>query len=229
MITANVFRRTFFIKFGQSTGTAFTVDCDGRQYLITARHVVDGIANGATIGIRRHGQWHDKSVQVVGYGDPARLEEDVAVLALPDQISPSFQMEPTSSGLIWGQDVFFLGFPYGLATEKAPNEGYPLPLIKRALMSGTTNENLEVFLLDGHNNPGFSGGPAVFKPATTNSNEFRVFGIVSAYRQEHTPITFQGKQTGLTSSTNTGIVICPSIKRATDFIEANPIGATITY
>jgi hypothetical protein len=41
------------------------------------------------------------------------------------------------------------------------NDGYPLPLIKGALMSGSAGYGTgkpETFLLDGHNNPGFSGG-----------------------------------------------------------------------
>jgi hypothetical protein len=57
MITANVFRRTFFIKFGQFTGTAFTVDAENKQYLVTARHVCEAIKNGDSIGIFHKGAW----------------------------------------------------------------------------------------------------------------------------------------------------------------------------
>ena len=38
MITVNVLHRVFFIK-AQSYGTAFTLDKEGKQYLVTARHV----------------------------------------------------------------------------------------------------------------------------------------------------------------------------------------------
>lgn len=229
MITANVFRRTFFIKYGQSTGTAFTIDHGGKQYLVTARHVCPSIADGNTIAVYRHGQWLDWPVKVVGAGTPGNLEDDVIVLALDAQVSPSFSMPATSAGLVWGQDVYFLGFPYGLHTANAPNDGYPLPLIKRALMSGSVGQQVETFLLDGHNNPGFSGGPAVFRPVGSPNGEFRVFGIVSAFKSENIPITFQGNQTGLSSPANTGIVVCPAIKRAVDFIEANPIGPALSY
>src|SRR5712691_1662146 len=40
LITANFIHRTFRIRCGPSIGTAFTVDIDGRQYLVTARHVI---------------------------------------------------------------------------------------------------------------------------------------------------------------------------------------------
>lgn len=229
MITANVFRRTFFIKYDQSTGTAFTIDHDGRQYLVTAAHVCPGISNGDTIAVKQHGQWFDWPVQVVGAGTPGKLEEDVLVLALDTQVSPSFSLPATSADLVWGQDVYFLGFPYGLHTENAPNDGYPLPLVKRALMSGHVGQHPGTFLLDGHNNPGFSGGPAVFRPFGSPHKEWCVFGIVSAFKSENIPITFQGSQTGLSSPANTGIVVCPEIKQAVGYIEANPIGPALTY
>ncbi len=47
MTIANILNRTFHMSYGGSTGTCFTVDVDGRQYLVTARHVVqstDGLA-----------------------------------------------------------------------------------------------------------------------------------------------------------------------------------------
>lgn len=135
----------------------------------------------------------------------------------------------TSANLVWGQDVYFLGFPYGLHSSGDVNDGYPLPLVKRALMSGNIGEqpNPEVFLLDGHNNPGFSGGPVVFRPANNPNHEFRVMAVVSAFKTEDVEIKFQNEKTGLTSATNTGIVVCPSIKQVMDMIAANPNGANI--
>ncbi len=225
MITANVFQRIFFIRYGSQTGTAFTVDQEGRQYLVSARHLCPDLEGTGHIEVCREGVWEPISVTVVGAGRPGELAEDVIVLATPRQLSPSLPMPATSAGLIWGQQVYFLGFPYGMSNHIQMHGGYPLPLIKQATMSGTVGQKLETFLLDGHNNPGFSGGPAVFKPI--NSDELRVFGIISAYRTQQVEITFEGKPTGLSSVTNTGIVVCPSIKRATDFIEANPIGPNV--
>ena len=34
--------RTFYIKNGSETGTAFLIDYKGGEYLITARHVIEG-------------------------------------------------------------------------------------------------------------------------------------------------------------------------------------------
>lgn len=225
MITANVFQRTFFIKSGNSTGTAFSIDVDNRRYLVTASHVCADGENTTEIQIYHEATWKNLPVKVVGMGDPTRLDADIAVLAADTVIGAAHPLPASSEGLIWGQDVYFLGYPYGLHTLANVNGGFPLPLVKRALMSGSVGTEFEVFLLDGHNNPGFSGGPVVFKPS--GSQQFSVMGVVSAYRTEEMPVTLNGQPTGLAGAANTGIIIAPSIKRATDMIESNPIGPTI--
>ena len=49
--TSNIGQRTFQFAFGESQGTCFTVDHDNRQYIVTARHLVDRITNTAKIKI----------------------------------------------------------------------------------------------------------------------------------------------------------------------------------
>jgi hypothetical protein len=43
---------------------------------------------------------------------------DVAVSPLESPLTPDFPLPATSKGMTWSQQVFFLGFPYGLATEQ---------------------------------------------------------------------------------------------------------------
>ena len=57
MITSNVIQRTFHILGGEATGTAFAIDRDNRQYLITARHVVKDFTSSSTIGIFHERRW----------------------------------------------------------------------------------------------------------------------------------------------------------------------------
>ena len=227
MITANVFRRTFFIKFGNSKGTAFAIDIENRQYLITARHVVEGVNDKDKIEIYHEKTWKPISIVVVGMGKAEKLDTDIAVLATDVKLAPSHPLPATADELVFGQRVYFLGFPFGLHTTTKISNGYPIPIVKGALMSGTEEDNGTrgvVFLLDGHNNPGFSGGPVVFKSAEKHELEFKVLGVVSGFRTENIPITFMGKKTELASKANTGIIVCPSIKQATEMIRANPIG-----
>lgn len=45
------------IKLGGSAGTALTIDRAGRQYLVTAPHVLNGFEVGGTIGIWQDQRW----------------------------------------------------------------------------------------------------------------------------------------------------------------------------
>jgi hypothetical protein len=81
------------------------------------------------------------------------------------------------------QDAYFLGYPYGLHAEGGSlNAHFPLAIVKKACLSMFALGGPDAYiLLDGHNNPGFSGGPVVFAPngqgAPTN-----VAAVVSGYK-----------------------------------------------
>jgi hypothetical protein len=60
----------------------FTLDIDKKQYLVTARHVCNGIREGESIGIFHQGKWRNEPIKIVGLGAENRLDTDVAVLAL---------------------------------------------------------------------------------------------------------------------------------------------------
>jgi hypothetical protein len=66
---------------------------------------------------------------------------------------------PSADGLVLSQDVYFLGYPL---PERVRLVG-TLPFVKRGIASGRAEINgVHVWLVDGHINPGFSGGPVVF-------------------------------------------------------------------
>lgn len=230
MITTNVFQRTFHIKRCASEGTAFAIDRGSKQYLITARHVTEGIRSGDEIEIFHERQWKNLAVNVVGVGTGS---VDVAVLACPIQIAPLYPLEATSVGLICGQPVFFLGFPFGLdGGGEQINRGLPLPFVKAGIVSAFASEN---FYIDAHGNQGFSGGPVVFMPNNQSVNqnaEYKVAGIVVHYPVRYIPIVNEcgdtivdnyGKPIGYTPE-NPGIVVAVDIRHATNLIDMNPIG-----
>ena len=43
--STNILQRTFYMKFGKSTGTCFTIDIDNHQYIVTAQHILKGNNN----------------------------------------------------------------------------------------------------------------------------------------------------------------------------------------
>ena len=137
--------------------------------------------------------------------------------------SPDLPVVPSSKGLTYGQDVYFLGFPYGVLSQIIFSEaGYPLPLVKKAILSAFAGD---CYSLDGHNNPGFSGGPVIYgRDGSTPQN---VVAIVSGYRFGPEPIHHGENETPLTYRHNTGIIITYKIEKALDMVNANPIGAQI--
>jgi hypothetical protein len=128
-------------------------------------------------------------------------------------------------GLALGEDLYFLGFPYGIVMDFAQlNNGYPLPLCKRACVSalGGTMPNFPDMLLDGHNNPGFSGGPVIY--SRSGPTGFMVAGVITAFMAMREPVHAQGTPTPFTYNYNTGIIHAYSIEHAVNMIKANPIG-----
>jgi len=218
MITANVIHRVFRIRFGKSEGTAFTIEVGQREYLVTARHMVEPIQDSAEIEVFSNGIWTPLRVNLVGH---APDDADVSVVAASRQLTPlNLPMEATHEGLTYGQDVYFLGFPYGfLGKYILGPEGYPLPFVKKATLSLFDGK---VFFLDGHNNPGFSGGPVVFaKPFT---HEYKVAAVISGYRAVQEPVYAGSQPSNLMYLDNTGIIVSHTIYAAMEMIRANPIG-----
>ena len=128
MITTNILSRIFHIAWGGSTGTAFAIDYASKQYLVTARHVVKGIDSGDAIRVFHEEQWKNLAVDVVGIGDG---DADAAVLSCPIRISPSLDLAASQANRTYGQQVFFLGYPYGMDSgDEKINRGLPLPFVK---------------------------------------------------------------------------------------------------
>ena len=218
-ITANILQRTFHIRYGDNSATCFTIDVDSRRYLVTAKHVVGSIQDGETVEISHNGHWKPMTVRVVGHGAG---DLDVSVLAPQVLFGASHVLRTTTANLVLAEDVYFLGFPYGWSSNVgALNGGFPMPLVKKAIVSalGIGDEPL---LLDGHNNPGFSGGPVARRG---NSAEQTVIGVVSGYRSEWRNVLDGAGNTGpYVHIINTGIVIVNDIRHVISLITDNPIG-----
>jgi S1-C subfamily serine protease len=217
VITANVWERVVRVVCGSGSGTGFTLDHEDGQYLVTARHVVK---SGAPVRVLVRGK--AAPVQLTPLMVPVP-KADVAVFHLDRPITPpDLPLAADMDGMVFGQDAYFLGFPLGMTFDLGDEY---FPLVKRCTVSGTTQhyEDRTILLLDGWNNPGFSGGPVVFRPYTAAGmrEPMRVAGIVTAYRTEAEPVTEAGRAVPRAEvRLNTGIIIAEQIMRATDAIEA---------
>ena len=176
------------------------------------------------VRIFHDGQWKGLPCQMVGIAPDA----DTAVLAPGLQLAPSFPLESTMADLAFGQQVFFLGFPLGMMWGGGEmNRDFPFPLVKSGVLSAIEVGTPSRIWVDGHNNPGFSGGPLIFIPPQeqfARGRAYRVAGIITGYRVSALPVyNQQGRQIGMLPE-NSGIVLAYGIQAALDLIEANPIG-----
>jgi len=237
MIPYPVIERVFRISFGNSQGSCFAIEYDDRQYLITAAHCVKGIRDTDEIQIWRAKEWTPLKVGVVGidYG------KDIAVLAASEQMCFAYGVQLGLRGLCLGQDVFFVGFPFGLSVPSlvpagAVDNKYPIPIVKKATVAALPmNATPADVVLDGINNRGFSGGPVIFQMRgdTTIENgivlrRYRVAGIVSGYIMTDEPVQMEGKSLKPTVAENTGLIKVVNISRAMRMIVEKPIGAAIS-
>ncbi|WP_353632526.1 serine protease [Pseudomonas canadensis] len=226
MITSSIIQRTFSIKAGDSSATGFTVDIDNLQYLVTAKHVIENLNKEDGLDVYHDGQWKELPIKKLWMSDSGA---DLALISFHQQISPSHKvnLEP-HSGYFLSQTAYFLGFPFGLKLEAGQtNNGYPVPFVKSAIISSFTlsKTGSETIFLDGLNNPGFSGGPIV----TTNpDHSTNIIGVVSGYRYSNDPIHINGKDSGLTYKSNTGLVIGYTIKEILDEARSSQSGAPLT-
>lgn len=229
-ITSNAIFRTFLIRWLDDTGTGFTIDHEQRQYLLTARHVVEGIESGNSVLIFHDNQWKSLPITVVGIGEG---DIDITVLACSIPLSPSYPLHATTYSLAYGQEVSILGYPFGIHFGgEEINRGIPLPIVKAGIVSAIEHGDVNRVILDVHGNEGFSGGPLLFVPADNRNEELHVAGIVSSYLSRRRPIVdsernalknHKGEPIAYVEE-NLGFSVAIGIRHALDLIEANPIG-----
>ncbi|MCY4523397.1 MAG: hypothetical protein OXB84_01530 [Halobacteriovoraceae bacterium] len=224
MIYRESLHRTYLIKnVSDKTGTCFTIDIDKKQYLCTAKHLLEDF-KGDYIDIMRNKQWIKLPVSLVGYGSK---NSDIIVLASKTQLSPNYLLTTEENIVGLGLDVYFLGFPFGYICSdgKTVNQGFPIPFVKKAIVSAVEVDNACVsLLLDGHNNLGFSGGPVIYTDHSTKKTH--VISIISAYRCEYQSVFDQQNEMKMPfqALANSGIIVSYSIQHALDAIANNPIG-----
>lgn len=225
-VTANILSRVLALRSGSLQGSGFTIEVEGRQYIVTAKHMVPGTNQLADVSIYRSEKWGQLSMRVL------RSEEaDVAVLVPPFVVTPSLPLVYGSEGTMLSQEVFFLGFPDMLSSDVPAdlNNGFPIPFIKRGTLSAwyRGKSKYATILVDGINNPGFSGGPLVV--ANGQNKELRVLGVVIGYKTDRVGVMNKNLDTGLESLANSGIIICYDIQYALDEIKKQQDGPIVPH
>ena len=224
MITANVYNRVFFIRADQY-GTAFVIDHEGKQYLVTAKHLLAHDQKSIRFFFDR--KWVELPVTLIGL---SAGEIDVAVFRCEVLLCPNrFPLSPTSKDMVIGQDVYFVGYPYKMWTDAGDAmAGRPCPFIKKGTLSSAfiSDDGVARIYIDAINNEGFSGGPIVFQPP--GKNEFQIAGVVSKFKIEFEKvIDLEGDHTEMTVAYNTGFLVGFDISNAIEIIKKKPDGLLV--
>lgn len=251
--TNNVLTRTLLVESRYFRGTAFSVDVDRREYWITAKHILTGAKHppygyaGRTSVVLKllnptvpKESWVTVEFAVI---DPGK---DVDIVALAPQKpvleNPLPSVPADSGGLLLGGSCEFLGFPYGSGWEAIFDAGGSratlfMPFIKHCTVSALPNLDPKVWVLDGINNEGFSGGLVVFR----TGQEQKIFAVISGYRLEPTEVissaslrgtpttpTIGRRRLGVpaksTVNLNSGFIFAYDIAPAIEAIRKRPIG-----
>jgi S1-C subfamily serine protease len=213
-VASNALLRVFEIRVGNVTGTTFTIEHNGRQYLITARHVIGTLPRqNAKVEIYKDGYWMPLTVNVLL---PSNPEVDIAVLEISAPISPTLEFVPESKDVFFGQEVFFLGFPYDLHTLAGSQR---IPFIKRGTVSAqdTSDPTASLWYIDGFNNPGFSGGPVVFQDLS--DHKWKVMAVVQGYQNETAKVRVGKNEVNTNILVNSGILVAYDIRYALEAID----------
>ncbi len=184
LITSKELNRTYNILVGDtSLGTVFLIKENNLNYWVTAKHVLGKVQNNqaVTVKILQDTIWRKLTGKVLLHSNPL---VDIALIQ-PNDTSSVDAISLDQTFFFFGDEGFFLGFPFGLKTSDRSgiNKGFPVPLIKKCVLSGNRFDNgVVTWLLDGNNNPGFSGGPVFFKNRK-NPKDQRLYllGVISAY------------------------------------------------
>jgi hypothetical protein len=214
-VPAEMATRTFYIKNGNVTGTAFEVDYRNKIFLVTARHLVTGLPESeAIIQVWLEGQW--KNYQTARTLFPASADVDIAVFETKQKVPQPFAVAPGGIATM-GQQVWFLGYPYGISSHFS--NGVMVPFIKRGTMSAidTTNPDAWVLYIDGFNNPGFSGGPIVIW--SHSKQAYEILGVVQGYKEDTAKVLVNGQHVDTQLLVNSGILVGYSIRHAMRAIE----------
>ncbi len=218
MVTANILNRTLFISSAEY-GSAVVINVDGIEYLVTAKHLLP-LTTTTSIKIRSDETWVEYRTKEIGR---APSEIDIAVLQIDKQFGlDDLPAAADMGGLVLGQDVFFVGFPYKLEGPVGfVRDRRPLGYVKKGTVSALDSQEHPALVIDAINNEGFSGGPVVFAEIGRAANELKIAAIVSKYRTEQeSVIGADGKKTGQTIEYNTGFLYAYNIRYALDLIRA---------
>jgi prepilin-type processing-associated H-X9-DG protein len=222
----------FRFQYGNRTGTCFSLEADGRQYIITARHLVQGIRDHDSVRVFLGQRWQEIKVKAIF---PRNPKTDIVALVSNRKVAQRMDIPTAEAAIPIGQELYFMGFPFGLSTQIDGPLSKPIPFINHAFLSAVDSRfcSGNVLYLDGHNNPGFSGGPVVSR-SHDEKQPLQIVGVLSSYRVQLNRKTITEKtdvhngavekKSSRFVQENSGILVAYHISEIIKAIRLNPTG-----
>jgi len=243
--TLNVLTRMTVVESRYGSGAAFSVDVDQREYWITAKHILTGAQHppygtitekSVSLRLLDPGSQAERWLQVNFSVLDAGKDIDIVVLAPAAPILPT----PVSvigtgfSFVTLGTDCEFLGYPSATrgvwAANSEDGKFYWMPFVKHCFVSSLPDRTTKAVILDGVNNPGFSGGPVIYRTGPDQKIIAVISGIVTE-PAEVIPSLAAKKLSQADSqplhekvNLNSGFIVAYSIDPAIEAIRKNPMG-----
>lgn len=214
-----IFETTLKIFYGDNTGTCFIINHNSKQFLITAKHLFPNIINNTEISIKVEGASINLNLN-------AKLlihkinAIDIAVLEIEEIYFGEVLVLRNTDSFHIGQECLFLGFPLYAFLSSSTSIGN-VALVKKAIVSARLiQDDVTKILLDGHNNPGFSGGPIITHNG--KASEQFIIGVISGYfiQENKTEIKIDDKEYELMRNSNSGIIITYPSEYIVEIIES---------
>ena len=215
---ANVIERTFHIRTSAGNGTAFAIEYNGQQYLVTAKHIVkndyDDLLPGETVRLLSDQGMEIQPVARIETcdGDPNSGDVDIAVL----QLNQSLPFQGNAPALGRPEELFvpqtvamptaehWVGFRTGFViTTRTGAIGKIVKSEHRASHTGDFLVEIEAY-------PGFSGSPLV---CWDTEGQARLAGIATRF-------SWRTLQAFGPEPVHSGFIGCFHIQHAVDLIQA---------
>jgi hypothetical protein len=238
--TSDVITRMTIVQSKFGSGTIFSIDVDHREYWITAKHILTGAkhspygtitAKSAALSLLDPNAEHVRLIPVTFSVIDVGKDIDIVVLAPPAPLlSNPLPSANVASSAVIGADCEFLGFPSatGGAWKATLPDGksYWMPYVKHCFVSAMPS-GANAMILDGVNNPGFSGGPVVTRTGPDQEIIAVVSGIVTEPAEvipsaapKKPPQPHHKEKV----DTNSGFIVAYYLDAAVKAINKNPIG-----
>jgi len=211
----------FCIKGEGGIGTAFLYQKDGLTLFVTAQHVLGRASAGGFVYLKKPSGWTKFELNGVTIHPEG---QDAATFGLSnfDITIPHRFTHPADGPLGLGQELKFIGFPHGLENTASSPSGFSTPLVRTAFFSGVIvdpSTHKKLLILDGLNNPGYSGGP-VWAPGPT-PDEPSLLGLISGYRIEERgkSLVYEASAAGERPTDNLFVKLNSGIIHAIDYAD----------